>query len=126
MISGLLLLIVEYILISLLSDPVCEASAACRCVQLCVSCPHGRPWIFDYGRDYASSKSLSGLLKVCVCACVPAHVCKHVCFRIMQHGKSQQLKTCLSLMSPHICVCVSTDNEGYVISRWQTDVQLRN
>lgn len=77
MISGLLLLIVEYILISLLSDPVCEASAACRCVQLCVSCPHGRPWIFDYGRDYASSKSLSGLLKVCVClrACARVQAC---------------------------------------------------
>lgn len=62
MISGELL--VQNLLTSLLSNPVPEASAASSCLHVCLSCLDGT--VSDYGRDYASSKWPSDLLKACV------------------------------------------------------------
>lgn len=61
MISGGLL--VQNLLTSLLSNPVPEASAASSCLHVCLSCFDGT--ISDCGRDSASSKRPSDLLKVC-------------------------------------------------------------
>lgn len=59
MISGGLL--VENLLPSLLSNPVPEAPAAWGCLHVCLSCLDGT--VSDWGRDWASSKRPSDLLK---------------------------------------------------------------